>query len=432
MKPSPDNPRWLAVTVLMRVLIHNEKLDVALRAIHDSPQRAKAQEMAYGVLRHYALLDAVSCKLLERPLKKRDYDIHLLLLVGLYELKFMKTETFASVNEAVSTAKAINKPWARGLINACLRQFLRKPELSDIDEAGPVIRYSHPSWFVNSIREQYPENWSLLLEANNARPPMHIRVNAKKTNRDKYLTLLEDSNIDARPIDCCPQAIALDHPVPVNRLPQFDTGWLSVQDGAAQLAAGLLDPAPGQRILDACAAPGGKACHILETAPDIATLIMVEQSAKRAQRITENMTRLQLSGKLIIADAHLPESWWDRKSFQRILLDAPCSATGVIRRHPDIKQRRTPEHVKNTVRLQEVLLNALWPLLDRGGKLLYVTCSVLAEENEKQVLKFMAAHDDVEESVLALEWAQRRDVGYQILPGNQDLDGFYYACLQKS
>jgi 16S rRNA (cytosine967-C5)-methyltransferase len=326
----------------------------------------------------------------------------------------------------------LKKNWASGLVNACLRRAQREHEqLYRQADSVTEARFSHPDWLIGKIREHYPGSWQAMLEANNQRPPMHLRVNARQGSRDDYLAELESAGIVADKLDCCTNGIVLGRPVPVTQLPGFSQGRVSVQDGAAQLAATLLDLAPGQRVLDACAAPGGKACHILEHEPALASLEMVENSATRAERIGQNLARLGLTGELHIADASAPDSWWDGTPYQRILLDAPCSATGVIRRHPDIKLHRTPGQISAAVQLQSKILDALWPLLDSGGKLLYVTCSILPEENELQLRRFLSRHDDADEVALNLPWAQRRDPGYQILPGDSGLDGFYYGCIQK-
>ena len=432
MPSKPANPRLLAVKALRQITENGQPLDAALTALGDSRDRPWLQELLYGVLRHYYLLNAVAGQLLKKPLKDHDYDIHLLILVGLYELAYMETKAHAAVNETVAVTRALKKNWASGLVNACLRRAQREHETLYQQACNDEeARYDHPGWLIRKIRDQYPESWQAILEANNQRPPMHIRVNSRQITRDDYLAQLEAAGMAAEPLECCSDGIALLRAVPVTQLPGFGEGQVSVQDGAAQLAAVLLDLAPGQRVLDACAAPGGKACHILEREPALASLEMVENSAARAERIGQNLARLGLTGELHIADASAPDSWWDGAPYQRILLDAPCSATGVIRRHPDIKLHRTPEQIRSAVQLQAKILDALWPLVDRGGKLLYVTCSILPEENESQIRSFLSRYDDADEVALNLPWTQRRDHGYQILPGSSGLDGFYYGCFEK-
>ena len=426
------NPRVYAVRALQQVVDRNLPLDNALNELGDVTDRSWIQELVYGVLRQFFRLDALAGKLLKKPLKDKNRDIHLLILVGLYELFHMDTSAHAAVNETVAVTRLLNKEWSSGLVNACLRRAQREREtleqqIMSVDEA----RYNQPAWFIEVLQRHYPASWEQIVDASNQRPPMHLRVNVRHLARDEYLDHLREAGIDARPLTTSPDGIALVRPVPVNLLPGFEHGDVSVQDGAAQLAAYLLDLAPGQHVLDACAAPGGKACHILEHEARLDGLELVENSEVRSQRIEQNFTRLGLEAILHIADASAPQAWWDGRQFQRILLDAPCSATGVIRRHPDIKLHRSTEQVTMAAALQDKILEALWPLLEGGGKLLYVTCSVLPEENEHRMARFLAAHADAMEIELELSWAQRRQHGYQILPGTADLDGFYYACIRK-
>jgi len=433
MKSRHNNPRQVAAQALVQIIDKDQTLDRALEAIDPSAGKARIQEMLYGVLRWYHRLDALAGMLLKQGLKKRDRDIHMLLLIGLYELVYMHTEDYAAVNETVSAANELGKAWAKGLLNACLRRAQREQkELEQQLDQQPQSHYSHPPWFIDQLRLQYPEAWQQILQANNKRPPMHLRVNTHKTTRENYLSLLAGESVDALPLDSSATAIALATPMPVAKLPAFDKGWVSVQDGAAQLATELLDIRRGDRVLDACAAPGGKAGHILERHPDMGELVLVERSPKRSEHIKENFQRLGVDAVIKIADASRPQDWWDDKPFQRILLDAPCSATGVIRRHPDIKLHRSPQHIAEAAKLQRQILCALWPLLEPGGKLLYVTCSVLALENQNQIEEFLGEHADATNLALELDWVEQRSPGYQVLPGTKGLDGFYYACLQKN
>lgn len=433
MKSHNANPRLSAAKALVRIVDNGQTLDSALDAINASANKALLQEMLYGVLRWYHRLDALAGNLLKQGLKKRDRDIHMLLLIGLYELIYMDTEGYATVNETVSATKGLGKPWAKGLLNACLRRSQREYEtLQRGLDQNETSRYSHPQWFIALVREQYPQHWQPILQANNERPPMHLRVNTSVTDRDGYLVQLAENGLAAHALEASTVGVSLDKPAGVSRLPGFDRGWVSVQDGAAQLAASLLDIQTGHRVLDACAAPGGKAAHVIEGHPDLGALLLVEKSARRGKRIKENFDRLGINANIKIADAARPDTWWDGKPFQRILLDAPCSATGVIRRHPDIKLHRDLRQITQAASLQAQLLEALWSLLDSGGKLLYVTCSILAAENQELVADFLKKCADAREVELDLVWAQRRFPGYQILPGTKGMDGFYYACLQKT
>jgi 16S rRNA (cytosine967-C5)-methyltransferase len=283
---------------------------------------------------------------------------------------------------------------------------------------------------LQDVRADWPDDWPAICAANNARPPMTLRVNRQKTTRADYLATLAGSGMPATPVAHTQDGLTLDQPVPVSALPGFHAGLVSVQDGAAQLAAILLDAQPGEQILDACAAPGGKACHILECTPAV-RLVAVDHDAIRMQRVSQNLTRLGQSATLITGDAATPEAWWQGPAFDRILLDAPCSATGVIRRHPDIKHHRTQQDLVELQRTQARLLDALWPWLTPGGKLLYVTCSILTMENEHQMRDFLARHGDAVGEPLALSWAHATGHGVQILPGEQGMDGFYYASVRK-
>lgn len=433
MSQARPNSRLLAARVVQQVVDAGASLDSALATIGTHPDRGFVQELAYGVCRWYPRLDGIAAQLLQRPLKRKDRDVHALILVGLYQLLELGTEAFAAVHETVEAAGDLRKPWARGLVNACLRRAGREqPALRQYVETKETLRYSHPQWLIDRIRADYPDRWQAILDANNRRPPMHLRVNARRSTRAGYLQRLAGAGLDATAIAETETGIALAEPVGVERLPGFADGVVSVQDGAAQLAAVLLDTRAGERVLDACAAPGGKAMHILERQPEPGELLMVELSATRAARIGENSARLGLDGRIQVADATTPEVWWDKTPFDRILLDAPCSATGVIRRHPDIRFHRSPQQVADVAALQARLLDALWPLLRPNGKLLYVTCSILHEENGAQLGPFCARHRDAALRPLSLDWALPRSGGYQILPGQRDFDGFFYACLEKT
>ncbi|MEJ2106009.1 MAG: 16S rRNA (cytosine(967)-C(5))-methyltransferase RsmB [Acidiferrobacteraceae bacterium] len=427
-----EPPRLQAARALFRIVDEQRSIDSVMATIAEGRDRALVQELVYGGARWYHQLDAIAELLLQKPFKARDRELHMLLILGLYQLRHLDTRAHAAVHETVEAVAAAGKPWARGVLNACLRRAQR--EADDLDarvDRDPVLRFSHPRWLIQQLQEAYPNQWEAILDANNQRPPLHLRVNRRRISRTDYLARLAEADMTAAALPASDVGIALAQAVPVTALPGFSDGLVSVQDGAAQYSAELLDLAPGQRVLDACAAPGGKATHILEREPGIASLWMVEQSPERATMIDENLLRLGLEGKVCTADAAAPGTWWDRQPFQRILLDAPCSATGVIRRHPDIKLHRTPEQVRHVVELQARLLDALWPLLDRGGKLLYVTCSVLPGENALQIGDFLARAADAVPVALELAGAPRGEDGVQLLPGQQDGDGFYYACLAK-
>mgnify|MGYP003333013880 CR=1 FL=1 len=427
-----DAPRARAIAagIVAEVLYGGHLLDQALNSA--SARTPLIQELAYGTLRWAIQLQAIAARLLKKPLRPKDADVSALLLIGLYQLLYMRTQAYAAVSETVSAATVLNKPWQRELVNACLRRFLREKEgiLADIG-ADPALAASHPHWLVRELQRDWPDHWHAILSANNERPPMVLRVNRRKLTREQYLERLHTTGITATPLAHSDVAIVLTQPLAVTALPGFAEGWVSVQDEAAQLAATLLDLKPGQRVLDACAAPGGKLCHILEHCPAVAEVVALDKEPLRLPLIEQNLARLQLDARALVADAGAPDTWWDGRAFDRILLDAPCSATGVIRRHPDIKLHRGPAEVGRLREQQAALLAGVWPLLASGGKLLYATCSMLAGENQLQMQEFLAKHADAAPRAVPLPFAWARGPGMQILPGQEGMDGFYYACLQK-
>jgi len=322
------------------------------------------------------------------------------------------------------------KQWAKSLLNAVLRRYLREQdELEAL--ADKHIAYAHPDWMIKLIKENWGDKGKAILVENNQAPPMVLRVNQQKCSREAYLQLLAAENIQASPMQTSAQAILLDSPVLVGKLPKFSEGWVSVQDAAAQLAASILSAQAGERVLDVCAAPGGKTAHILESEPDLLSLLAIDIDVKRLERVKENLARLQLNADLLAADAIDTEAWWDEVLFDKILLDAPCSALGVVRRHPDIKLLRRAEDIVVLQQLQQAILLAIWKLLKPGGVLVYATCSILKQENEQQIESFLAQQSDAKERLIEAEWGEIRPHGRQILTGSQSMDGFYYACLEK-
>lgn len=430
MPTEAASARAIAAGVVAEVIHGGRLLDQALNAA--SARTPLIQELAYGTLRWAIQLQAIAARLLSKPLRSKDADVSALLLVGLYQLLYMRTQEYAAVSETVSAVTVLGKAWYRELINACLRRFLREKDvmLADI-HADPALAYSHPHWLLRELQRDWPDHWRAVLSANNEHPPMALRVNQREVTREQYLERLRAEGLEATALAHSDSAVVLAQPLAVTALPGFAEGWVSVQDEAAQLAVTLLDLQPGQRVLDACAAPGGKLCHILERCPALAEVVALDKEPLRLPLIEQNLARLQLNARVLTADASDPDAWWDGRVFDRILLDAPCSATGVIRRHPDIKLHRNPAEVSRLRAQQAAILDGVWPLLTRGGKLLYVTCSILAAENEQQVRDFLAQHPDATPVVLSLPFALARDPGMQILPGQEGMDGFYYACLQK-
>ncbi|HEY3646259.1 MAG TPA: 16S rRNA (cytosine(967)-C(5))-methyltransferase RsmB [Gammaproteobacteria bacterium] len=427
-------PRVLAVQALMAVAVEDQTLtqaaEQAAAGCKDPRDAALVKELCYGTLRWQPRLDAWLAKLLQRPMKPADQDVKILLLLGLYQLAYLRIPDHAAVQQTVEACRLLDKSWAASLVNAVLRRFQR--ERAEIEAAvaeDPEARYAHPKWFIEELQRDWPEHWQTMLEAGNERPPFTLRVNRRVQSRADYLAKLDALGIAAQACEHSPDGVTLGVPMDAKLLPGFAEGAVSVQDEGAQLAEQLLDAADGMRVLDACAAPGGKTCHLLER--HALQMTAVELEARRAQRIRENLTRLKLDAQLKVADAAQVQSWWDGEPYQRILLDAPCSASGVVRRHPDVKFRRTPGEVVTAAGLQAKLLGALWPLLAPGGKLLYVTCSVFQRENAAQIAAFLAGHPDAAALPLHQGWGVTAGAGQQVLTGQGGMDGFYYACLEK-
>jgi len=436
------NSRLAVVKILLQVTQQGRNLPDAIAKYADKTEeseRALIQAMSYGVIRLLPRLEYIAGQLISKPLKIKDYDVTLLILVGLYQLIEMRIPDHAAVSETVKVTKALKKHWAKNLVNAVLRNYQRQAEtLTNQIKNNEVAEFAHPQWWLNIIKKNWLEEkrWQHILQANNQNPPMTLRVNTRYIKRDAYLKLLKEKDISATVAKYSADAIYLDKPVQVKLLPLFKEGKVSVQDEAAQLAAILLDPQKGERILDACAAPGGKTIHLLEREKEI-DLLALDIDESRLEKIQENLDRTQLKAQLLAANAYEPDAWWDNDPFDRILLDAPCSASGVIRRHPDIKLLRQQDDIPKLVHDQAQILNALWPLLKSGGMLLYATCSVLAEENTLQIQHFLQRHDNAELQPINSDWGQQQIAGTQILPGEggknseDGMDGFFYALIHK-
>lgn len=429
------NPRLAAARALAAVLSGKASLNSSLPAQLDKVEdrdRGLTQDLAFGTARWQPRLDLLAAQLLQKPFKAADADVQALLLIGLYQLFYTRIPAHAAIGETVGCADKLKKPWAKGLLNAVLRRAQRDGEamLADM-ERDPVVRTAHPRWLQKALKAFWPQQWEAICAANNAHPPMILRVNRRHHSRDAYLALLEAAGIGASACRYSRDGIVLDAACDVRDLPGFAEGWVSVQDEAAQLSADLLELAPGQRVLDACCAPGGKTCHLLEAEPGLAQMVAIDLEAKRLARVRDNLERLQLDAELIACDARDTASWWDGQPFQRILLDAPCSATGVIRRHPDIKLTRQADDIAALAALQGELLDALWPTLEVGGMLLYATCSSLPTENTDVIDAFLARTPGARELDLATEAGVRQPHGRQLLAQEGGHDGFYYAKLIK-
>lgn len=392
--------------------------------------RALLQQLCYGALREQPRLQGLLAQLLDKPLRDKDRDIQGLLLCGLYQLENTRVPDHAAVSATVGAVATLNKPWARGMSNAVLRRFLRERETLGAALSAAAAA-SHPDWLYQALQRQWPGHARDIMAANNLQPPMTLRVNCGRISRQACLDKLAAHGIEASAGQLSPQAIYLAKPCDVAQLPGFAEGEVSVQDEAAQLAAGLLRPAPGERILDACAAPGGKACHLLELQPQLAELVAMDTDENRLQKVTENLQRLHLQATLLVGDASQPGAELAPASFDRILVDAPCSATGVIRRHPDVKLLRRPGDIGQLAGLQLRILCGLWPLLKPGGALLYATCSVLVEENSEVIERFLARCPGATPVVLEQSWGQASGRGRQLLPSALAADGLFYALLHK-
>ena len=430
--------RATAAEIVDAVVKHGRSLDSALQ---EKEGRVAADDLSllrllcYGSLRRHWRLQAIISSYVERPFKAKDSIVNALLAVGIYQIAETRIPDHAVVSETVEAARILRRPKHAPLINAILRRYLRDAasnKLPDIRDA----QYDHPKWLVADIARDWPDDWADVLAANNDRAPMWLRVNSAQCSASAYQQELKEHGIEAELMSAVPQALRLAEPQAVEDLPGFEGGRVSVQDAAAQLAAAWLLQGVQGRVLDACAAQGGKSGHLLELGGENIALTCIDKDEARLTSVAENLNRLNLDATVIAADASNPDEWWDKELYDGILLDAPCSATGVIRRHPDIKLLRRAADIEELARLQTSMLEALWPLLAPGGRLLYVTCSVLAAENDAVVGRFLEENSDARENDVLQnnnirDLMRRKTCGYQILPGTAGLDGFYYASLEK-
>jgi 16S rRNA (cytosine967-C5)-methyltransferase len=441
MKGPAASARSLSAYAVARVLREGVTLDAALKdalVAADPKLFASVRSLSYGAVRGYFRHEAILTKLLSQPVRSLDFLVRALLSVALYELEDQRTPEYAVVDAAVQTAKATDAARASGLINAVLRRYLRERKALDVEIASkPANRHAAPIWLADRFRADWPVRWTQLLAASDSHAPMWLRVNSRQSTTASYLEELTAAGIAARAEDRVPFAIVLDQPCDVNELPGFAEGKVSVQDLGAQCVAFPLGLAAGQRVLDACAAPGGKTALIAEREPDLSKLVAVDVDPNRLARVSENLRRGCLSAEVVQSDAAEPKKWWDGEPFDRILLDAPCSGLGVIRRHPDIRLRKSPSDIDKLPALQSRLLNASWELLKLGGRLVYVTCTVTRSENRDVIAAFLARTPDA--AVLPVEsWGgwpglgEADEFGRQILPGEAGADGFYYAALIKT
>lgn len=438
--------RQHALTQLLAVLKEGQSLS-GLQSSGDIPPRdiAFARMLSFGVLRFYHQLQAQLKPLMKKSLKAKDLDVQLMMLMALYQLQHTRVPDYAVVDAAVKQIRKSKKQWAAKMVNAVLRSFIRQQADSsavEMEFSSDEARYAHPQWIIDRLKADWPDHWQQILQANNQQAPMTLRVNLQKISRDDYRLALHEQGIEATALMDMPTALVLAEPQNVRKLPGYDEGWFSVQDAGAQLAAQLLDPAAHSRILDACAAPGGKTAHCFELQPDI-DLTALDIADSRLQRLEENCQRLGFSPRVLRGDASNPQDWWQGQLFDKILLDVPCSASGVIRRHPDIKHLRRAEDIELLRQTQRDILLKSWSLLKPGGQMLYATCSVFKAENEQQVEWFLqkcadaslcelplsAESVDIQPGITA---SGRAKLGLQLFPQGQLHDGFYYAMLQKN
>ncbi len=434
------NTRAVAARILIEVLpfnrpnYHGRSLSEVLpRLGADCDDRSLLQELCFGVCRWYTRLDKLSASLVKQPFKPKDADIHALLLIGLYQLYYLRIPDHAAISETVEAGRQLNKKWAVNVLNGMLRSGQRqKQTLTEQLPDSIAIQQAHPQWLVDTLGSAWPEQLSSLLQANNEPGPMCLRVNLQRQSRDDFLHQLKIANIEAAAGNLAPSAVYLNKPMPVDAIPTFADGGVSVQDEAAQLSAFFLAPQPGDRILDACAAPGGKTCHLLEHQPAIGHLIAIDQEASRLERVQENLQRLQLQAECICASLEDYIAAYNGPLFDRILLDAPCSSTGVIRRHPDIKWLRKRSDIAALATTQSQLLRQVYTLLKPGGVLLYATCSVLPQENERVISAFLGVEATATLDPLTAATNSSAKVGLQLLPKKSAHDGFYYARLHHN
>jgi len=435
-KAPPAGSRLAALKMLESVLNSGGNLTDAEseNSPDDARDRAFARHLAYGVLRWLTALEWLADQLLKKPLRQKDQDINLLILIGIFQLWKGDAAAHAAIHESAECARKVGKPWAVSVINAVLRRFQREQADWTARLVNRDEQFAHPAWMLKLLQTDWPREWRQIVEANNQPGPLWVRLNRNFDTGDTIKGLQDGGfEVDHHPV--VDGALKISPAAAVGSLPGFEQGRLSIQDPAAQLVTGLLNLQAGLRVLDACAAPGGKTCHILEAEPNLA-LTALDLSPARLKRVEENLARLGFKSPgqvtLMAANASETDAWWDGKGFDRILLDAPCTATGVIRRHPEVKWLRSPDQVKEAVNLQSRLLETLWPLIKPGGILLYATCSVLSIENSKQIQRFIGRHPDAELSEINAAWGQNLDYGRQILPGELEMDGFFYARLQKN
>ena len=435
MNTATSNQRFIACKILLEIFQNHTAFDPELISKRYPTLASRDKDftahLVFGVLRYYEKLEALANVFLNKALKPKDFDIQMIILVGIYQLQFMRTAKHAAINETVNCATLFKKNWAKGLVNALLQKVNRQQDSLAQKNFTLDIETAHPYWLYEQLKADWPEHYTHILNANNVEAPLSLRVNTKVLSREDYVKRLAAQKISVTLAPHSSAGLILSDAPKVQDLPLFAEGGFSVQDQAAQLAAPLLDLLPNQTILDACCAPGGKTTHILELAPSTTQLIAIEKNKSKMSKVAANLERLGLSCQLINDDANHLQNLEPQPQFDRILLDPPCSATGVIRRHPDIKRLRQAEDILALKKQQADLLQAMWPLLKTNGMLVYSTCSILRAENEDQIEQFLQRNPDAELMPIEAEWGHALQYGRQILPGEDNMDGFYYAKIRK-
>lgn len=428
-----QHPRSLAAKLCHAVIDKGISIDAGLANLPeqlDPRDRAFIQNLSFGVVRWYWQLDQIASQLLDKPIRNKDRVIHFVLLIGIYQIKHLKLAEHAAVADTVECCANLKKEWAKGLINACLRKTLK--DETPIDETSHF--HSHPEWIGRITQAAWPEHADKILENNNKAAPLCLRVNSLKSSRDDYLALLNSNEDIAAQDPYSKVGIRLNKATSIQNLPHFAEGWSSVQDTASQLVLNFLQPESGDRCLDSCAAPGGKTALLMENSPEDVVMHALDIGGERNNKLDETLDRLGLSDKVSVlnGDAAQTQAWWDKKLYDKILMDAPCTGSGVIRRHPDIKHHRTGEDLDQLIKTQQEILNALWTLLKPSGRLLYTTCSIFPKENVKQMKKFITETRNAKAVEIEHPTGIKQEFGIQTLPGISDMDGFYYCLLEKA
>ena len=429
------NVRAIAAQVITNLTRQRGSLSTQLTDFSNHPEISLLQEICFGTCRWYLSLEFLLHKLVTKPIKEKDQDVKSLILIGLYQLKELSIADHAAVNETVAASTTLNKSWAKPLINAVLRKYQRNSQklTEELERSSPDIKYSCPTWLLSEINVAWKSKSQSILKGNNQRPPLTLRVNISKKSPEEIISLFAENRIEVSRGNLAKTAIYLDKPLPVEKIPGFTDGWLSIQDESSQLVPKLLKLKPKLRVLDACSAPGGKTCAIIESERSLTEVVALDESMSRIQKTRDNLLRMGLKASLIRGDVINPSKWWDGRLFDRILLDAPCSGSGVIRRHPDIKILRREEDIQALTKVQAIMLDSLWQCLRPDGLLLYTTCSILPRENDFQIKDFLKRTDNAKYERITADWGVECSYGRQLLSGDKgNYDGFFYSLLSKS